>query len=410
MTTATTTTATTTMTTMTTTTSTNTNTNTNTNTISTTNGPPLLLASVAVILTIATDVSSSENKSWVLLAVLSVIGKVSASAYVAEWWVDRKIQQSQSQQLFALPDRRSGAALYRSRLLWWVVVAPSISLSVLLFVRLLAIEHFSTDPPALDFGPKYGKNDNDAEPNTSFGGGSSIYHWAQGFVATLGASVCVLSLRLGGPRWSGLLLECLAFAGTGYPSYNLIKRMVKTPEALATSSYMNNGCEWALGAMVGMAFGMALHAGAKLWHYYTKSRENNANNNDDDEEFQGNYNKASDHQDSNYDQATTTTTRPPLWTRLLVVPFQLIGGFFVVSVPAACVLTGMTWNNCLPEDENECLNYNEEGIPIGITAGLGMIPIAVSIFGMLWSRALLLGISLGILVGVVAGFVWVLEE
>ena len=54
-----------------------------------------------------------------------------------------------------------------------------------------------------------------------------------------------------------------------YPTYNVIKRLVKVGlNGFSTSSYGNNSLEWAVGFLIGMAIGMTVSARSK----YTKSK------------------------------------------------------------------------------------------------------------------------------------------
>jgi len=138
--------------------------------------PPLILAVVSLGLLIATVLSLSENKSLQLCMLLAVTLIFSATSAALEWRV--RILFFNDGDL--LPAVYNGLKLPRARR--WLIIAPSISLLILLFVRLLFIEHFSTDPAALDFGSKYCDPD---EPNVSFTGESSFGHWIQGFIAAL---------------------------------------------------------------------------------------------------------------------------------------------------------------------------------------------------------------------------------
>ena len=182
-------------------------------------GPPLAIAAISLGLLIAAILSPSTNK-WTGLYVLLPIS-IFFSAISAAW--EWKLARSKNEK-DVVTDLPMAASLK------WLVVIPSISFFLLLFVRLLFKEHFSSDAAALDFGYKHGDPDS---PNLAFRGGSSWGHWIQGFVATLCAYASTASND--NPKIS-LKLECASYLGTVYIVYNFVKRVIRTPNTFATSS------------------------------------------------------------------------------------------------------------------------------------------------------------------------------
>lgn len=334
-------------------------------------GPPLAMAAVSLGLLIATAVSSSENKYTGLYALLSVSLFFSAISAGWEW----RLGKSRNEKLSSAIDIPMAPTLK------WLVMVPSVSLFILLLVRLLCVGHFSTDPAALDFGDKHGNPD---EPNLSFRGGSDWGHWGQGFVATLcayAASAVVAAPGQWNARAGGKIyvkLEAASYAGTVYPVYNGVKRFLQTPETFATSSYTSNGCEWALGSWVGIACGMLVMACAK-------QRKLKQPQDDDDEERRGYHNASSSSQGSD-NPSTAKNSVALFWANFVLFLTRTIGTLFCVSVMCASVLTGLTWNNC-SDGGTECGNYGEDQQPIGITVGLATIPLMVAACGMALGRA-----------------------
>ena len=311
--------------------------------------PPLAIASISLGLLIACILSTSDNKWYGLYHLLPISIVCSANSAFWEWRISKT---------------EKDVSLALSPYLKWLVVIPSISLFCLLFVRLLFQEHFSSDPAALDFGYKHGDKD---EPNLSFRGGSSWGHWIQGFVATFCAYASSSATKK-----MGLKLECAAYAGTIYIIYNFVKRMVRTPNTFATSSYMNNGCEWAIGAWVGIASGMLLMTLVR--HRQTWKNESS---DDNDEELQREEGESSTKNDS--------STKCSAFASAMLFLFRTIAAVYCLSVVAASVMMGLTWNNCEKGGTN-CGNYDAAGIPIGITVGLTLIPVVVAACGVVWGR------------------------
>lgn len=327
-------------------------------------GPQLFLASVSLCLLIATAVSSLENQSIVLYFLLAAILVFSFASAALETSIRKYFCDDSA--LTAVVDNGLKPT-WASMLL---IIAPSTSLSILLLVRLLSIEHFSTNPAALNFGFKQ-----NYDANVSFEGGSAFGHWIQGVIATVFAYPAVTGvlsrlcrgkpLLLAPPRsWVLLLGDFASFAFTFYPSYNFVKRMVRTPETFATSSYMNNGCEWAFGSIVGVSVGMLLTSITK-WRVIEALRQANWTSS---ESYSKSYPFAK--VESIIDERLVFFS----WVCRGVA--RMFGVLFLASVIAAAAVMGITWNNCEKGGE-DCTSFEmEEGSP-GLIIGLVMIPTAV---------------------------------
>jgi hypothetical protein len=127
-----------------------------------------------------------------------------------------------------------------------------------LVVRLLSFQHFGGSWAGLNFGKKCGNGD--CELNIAFTlEATSFGHCAQGLLsAFLFRFDTVLLGWIYGERRDGV---CALVAI--YPVYNIIKRVMKHHKAFSTSSFCNNGMEWALGFLLGISIGLVLNAMAR---------------------------------------------------------------------------------------------------------------------------------------------------
>lgn len=230
----------------------------------------------------------------------------------------------------------------------WGFYAPSVALSVVLVIRLfVGTPVFLGDPSALDFGWKYGIVDNDdAEKNASFTVELNSYgHGIQGFFASLLATPLVIRwlLHLLRGRLKSLL-QLTPFALTIYPTYNLIKRFVKSREAFAGSSFANNGFEWVAGFALGLAVDQLITAVASFIFVFC-GRKLRPCISEDVEQGQS---------VTNYETASDPEYHPFQTTCVVATLQKVFGLFLVFTLYAAAVLYGITWYSCL--EDSECVN------------------------------------------------------
>lgn len=254
-------------------------------------------------------------------------------------------------------------------------IGPSLALFLIILLRLTAgADNFNGNPSNLDFGPKNGEPDN--EDNIAFENEFNSYgHCLQGVLAAMFAFPAVSGLvtqlltchckewwaECNRPLWS--LLKFMAAAMTIYPIYNLFKRFIEHGDTFASSSFCNNGLEWAWGYLVGLAFGNVITVMVK--RAFTQKMLQNSQ---EIEEVL----KRSDGQS----WVLGTLTPPPLQPILNVLQF-LIGIVLTFTAFAAAVLFGLTWHNCIPESGDNCVNYSEEGVPIDVLVTFSIIPTVV---------------------------------
>eukprot|EP01083_Nonionella_stella_P289145 984040_1 len=162
-----------------------------------------------------------------------------------------------------------------------ILHSASITLIIFLIVRLSFTDHFGGWPANLDFGPKISEESNLALT----GDMDSVGHFIQGFLACLFSFpaingiiakllVCSRSRGTGTGRDSTgtsfwvkhpnvdilLLLQLVSACMTIYPSYNLIKRLIKDSENFSRTSYANNNTEWVLGYILAIGIGWLVSA------------------------------------------------------------------------------------------------------------------------------------------------------
>ena len=252
-------------------------------------------------------------------------------------------------------------------------IAPSISLFFVILLRLVIdVDNFQGDPANLDFGPKDGIEG--GEENISFTNEFNSYgHALQGvfaamlaFPAVSGLVTQILTCRWKGwwvvcnkPLWS--LLKLTSALLTIYPSYCLVKRFIRTGDTFATSSFANNALEWAAGFLIGISFGNLISALVKLFVTAKVNQQGEAVR-DAMEESDG----------ESWVFGTQRGSDSDVQPRLRGLMF-LLGILLMFSVFSAAALFGITWHNCIGEGD-DCVNYSEEGTPIGILAILVMVP------------------------------------
>lgn len=256
----------------------------------------------------------------------------------------------------------------------WGLLAPSLALFVMLLVRLFdGAPVFLGDPASLDFGWKYGIDEGDeAEKSMSFTPEATSWgHAIQGVLSSLLATPVIMQgmfhLTRGRAKW---LFQLAPFALTIYPAYNLIKRFVKSSDVFAGSSFANNGFEWAVGFMVGLAMGQVvtsiricafLFCGRRVGVCASPVEEV-------DEEVQPE--KVDESEANNEDESEE---RLEIFeTSFFIKMMQRFFGLLLVfTLYAAGVLYGLTWYAC-PEEFPECVNLSED-------ADEGDVPIAVEV-------------------------------
>lgn len=318
--------------------------------------------------------------------------------------------------------------------------APSIVLCVLLIGRLFATENFETHPANFDFGPKYGvkeRSDDDNgfvyESNIAFEPEfNSFGHCLQGalasffsFPAVAGYLCRKLTTSIGGKFMTNraitlLQLICLTSAlMTFYPTYNLFKRIVKSGRTLATTSYVNNGSEWAMGYVIGVSVGLLLTnlIRRQLLVVLPKTHDGGAielakqfeivpvSGNDDDVEDGV---KRSDHivvldtrggehhlsnsakfgfgKPEEYQSAVESETIIQVTKAISNVALAVYG----LSTLLCCIFMAVSWNKCKKEDLDTCVNSETNGVEIEVgillLLFLGMYSVVLGLFYFLCKR------------------------
>lgn len=257
---------------------------------------------------------------------------------------------------------------------WWIHL-PSLSLLVIFFFRLVAgQQNFQTYPSGLDFGPKYGLVYSDdgspVETNVAFDPEFNTWtHCLQGVFAATLAYVGVI-LQQNGRRWYWIV-SFIASALTIYPIYNFLKRAIKSHETFATSSYSNNGTEWAFGFWGGMALGQCLY-----YFHLTRNKGTDGVANSS--------RLVRDGQDESEASKSSVTA-----TRIVTILRALLGGALWITVYGSAILYGYTWNNCRePEDPEteECILDPSKGANVGAIVGFIATPVVFTAMTYFWMR------------------------
>jgi len=260
---------------------------------------------------------------------------------------------------------------------WWIFV-PSWSLFWILFLRLVppGQEQFQTYPPDLDFGPKYGivySNDQTPEEtNVAFDPEfNTVTHCLQGVLAPVLAyvgNVILSKTTTSTPKYQCYtywLVSTAASAMTIYPTYNFVKRVVKSHETFATSSFSNNGAEWALGFLLGVAVGQFVQAAVvasgcgSCWSRTATTTTSLLPG------------------ESNAESKSLHDSTP----RLVSFLQWLLGSLLVLSVIGSAILFGYTWNNCkeIAEEATECILDPSKGPEASIMIGFALVPFILSV-------------------------------
>lgn len=246
-----------------------------------------------------------------------------------------------------------------------VFFPTAISVGLVLLIRLLAVDHFATAPIQLDFGPKY----DGSEDNIAFehGGDENSYgHWIQGVLAGILSfpavngtlTVGIQRIRRVIPIHSKnalLFFDVVQACMTIYSSYNFIKRMARSADVFATSSFSDNALEWLIGVAVGVSMGVCF---TSLYKYYTLVTN---------PDYQISMQMKTDTGSlSTNDKIILWGVRTPKGLLLLMTSFS------------SGLMIALSWNNC-ENNSDECINYSANNPSGGLIAGMLLIPMAVSL-------------------------------
>jgi len=347
----------------------------------------------------------------------------------ADGTVNRLMQWSDIVKSFLQPSQTTFLLLH----------GPAAILLLYLTVRLFAVNNFRTQPTNLDFGPKYGRVESDGsyENNIAFTPDfDSAGHFVQGFLAALLSFPAVsgwiarkiASIGMGGMVHFGrarLVLSFITLAYsilTLYPTYNMIKRIHKERPAFASTSYVNNGMEWAMGYTLGLALGMHLtslmrwlltvfypmrhHEGLEAFmHTFDTSRSSVASHQllndsegceEEDSEsvmtpHAGSCRHVNDTSDGSRENTKyafgkleeyipntaesgicSTSCRTILYNIYYVDCFDIISilsncilAIFSITVLLSGIYMGITWNKCSERDGDQCINSMTNGVDKG---------------------------------------------
>ena len=262
-----------------------------------------------------------------------------------------------------------------------MVFSSGISLFLLLAFRLVyGAEHFRGYPPLLYFGPKYGDPSEESVSSIAFENEFKSYgHCVQGIIASMlvfPAVVGALSRTLrregenkgiifSNPSGSFMALsELTASCMTIYPSYNFVKQAILHYKVFATSSFTNNGMEWAMGFILGISLGLLVSAFIRKTiirgHIDNPTTTRNLF-------FRKDHNRELIY--GKFDEYPMNEA--VVWVIFMV---QILLGFLLTfSVYGASILLGHSWNSC--EDQTDsCLNFVAEWPSNGLKYGLICIP------------------------------------
>lgn len=258
------------------------------------------------------------------------------------------------------------------------LLAPSLALFGMMIFRLYwGVDNFEGLPYYLDFGWKHGVGprnvfedrdevSNEAvEKNTAFIPELNTYgHVAQGFFSALLAFPVVTKLLLNcAPKawWWRSVVHLAPFALATYPTYSLIKRVLKAGESFASSSFANNSLEWTSGFMVACAIGnfwtsIVLYRRLLSDEFEAKTDES-GDTSDDNEgpHWQLGSNQTDDGDKNKNDDINKTSA----CIKMIQI---LLGTVFAFTVTLASILYGLTWHGCDIEDSpEECVNFSPDG-------------------------------------------------
>ena len=244
---------------------------------------------------------------------------------------------------------------------------PAISLFVVILVRLAASPlNFEGDPSNLDFGPKDGVEN--GEPNVAFTPEFNSYgHCLQGvlgamlaFPAVSGVLTQVLTCKFreywttcNNHVWN--LIKVTAVFMCIYPTYNLTKRLIRSSESFATSSFCNNGLEWAFGFIIGLALGNVISVIVKRSVLHQILNDKFANEGE---------------------SWLLGTQEPPKYQPRVNGFVCIMGIVFMITVFVASAFFALSWYSC-PDGQDDCVNYSDEGISTEVMAVMLIIPTVI---------------------------------
>ena len=207
---------------------------------------------------------------------------------------------------------------------------------------------------------------------------NSYGHSLQGFFASFLATPVVLKRlgNFGGGRFKGLF-QLAPFALTTYPTYNLIKRFIKTRHAFAGSSFANNGLEWTSGFVLGLAVGQLITAITSCLFLFWFRRVRASTTETDCEKSQ----------ETDEEETKQATYDSKVFEASCVIKMlqSFLGVLLVFTVYAAGVLYGLTWYSCL--EDTTCVNAefapesDGDGTPIAVGVMTTMLVVPTIIMG-----------------------------
>eukprot|EP00397_Hematodinium_sp_SG-2012_P039328 GEMP01042920.1.p1 GENE.GEMP01042920.1~~GEMP01042920.1.p1 ORF type:complete len:355 (+),score=63.62 GEMP01042920.1:104-1066(+) len=131
---------------------------------------------------------------------------------------------------------------------------------VILAIRLFSAQHFGGSVADFDFGIKPSGSRNLSFTPEWASCGHCLQGMSSVFLFPAFISLCVryLCACVGeqGKEKASSVLYVVPIIMVVYPTYNLIKRVIKYRDQFAISSFANNGAEWASGAMLGICIGL----------------------------------------------------------------------------------------------------------------------------------------------------------
>lgn len=240
-----------------------------------------------------------------------------------------------------------------------VVLPTVISVSIVLTIRLFAIEHFATVPIQLNFGPKY----DGSEDNVSFvkGDANSYGHWIQGVLAGILLFPAVTGTIVRGLKsetrstMAFVFLDILAACMTIYSSYNFIKRMVRSADVFATSSFANNATEWILGVSVGASLGFCATA---MYKYYVIAMK----------------------PDSTIPKKMKTIfDELSMKEKIVLLGIRIPKGLLLLMTAfSSGLMIALSWNNC-EDNSQDCVNYSPDEPSTGLIVIMLLIPMLITV-------------------------------
>jgi hypothetical protein len=233
-----------------------------------------LLAIALFIASVAAN--GPTGRSTALICIMGFTAVFLASAYILQFRTKASIKRARSpgQSEFTykkLYDTLQGI-MRPSPISISLLHSSGVVILVILAIRLDATDRFGGSPANLDFGVKAGGGENIAF-GPSF---TTVGHCVQGVLASFlsypaVAGVIARICRSQSSSYQGsatssfllkkpnlyVLLFCQLISAltTIYPSYSLIKRVIKDVEEFSVTSHMNNTTEWVLGYVLGVGIG-----------------------------------------------------------------------------------------------------------------------------------------------------------